>query len=198
MTAECFARDCSVITPREQHQPCPAACNPVFRVAVSNLQCITCCSPVLKASKVAANTVPNARNGAWEELSNPPSMGRRGRADGQTGHVWAGHPIRGVVLEPGRGSHGCPNMGAHLSWAEVTGYMGKVHAHKIEFATASPALEGTRTVHVTEFGSQRCVECCAVRGGHGPLDHQRCATKTQRAETLSQACGQLWFGPFLI
>lgn len=45
--------------------------------------------------------------------------------------------------------------------------MGKVHAHKIELATAAPALEGTRTLHVTEFGSQRCAECCIARGGHG-------------------------------
>ena len=62
-----------------------------------------------------------------------------------------------VVLEPGKGSHGCPNMGAHLSWAGETGYVGKVYAHKIEFATASSAQEGTRTVLVTELGSQRCV-----------------------------------------
>lgn len=55
--------------------------------------------------------------------------------------------------------------------------MGKVDAHKIELATAAPALEGTRTLHVTEFGSQRCVECCIAGGPMVPLDHQRCATK---------------------
>lgn len=67
-------------------------------------------------------------------------------------------------------------MGALLSWAEL--YMGKVHAHKIELATAAPALEGTRTLHVTEFGSQRCAECCIARGGPWLLDHQRCATNS--------------------
>lgn len=47
-------------------------------------------------------------------------------------------------------------MGALLSWAAgLSSYMGKVHANTIELATAAPALEGTRTVHVTEFGSQR-------------------------------------------
>ena len=57
--------------------------------------------------------------------------------------------------------------------------MGKGHAHKIELATAAPALEGTRTVHVTEFGSQRCDECCVARGAMAPSwATQRCATKS--------------------
>lgn len=77
--------------------------------------------------------------------------------------------------------------------------MGKVDAHKIELATAAPALEGTRTLHVTEFGSQRCVECCIARGTHGTLDHQRCATNSVGRRNTGPSCVVNYgLGPLLI
>lgn len=53
--------------------------------------------------------------------------------------------------------------------------MGKVRAHKIELATAAPALEAHELCMLQSLGPNgakmlRCPGC------HGPWDHQRCAT----------------------
>lgn len=108
----------------------------------------------------------------------------------------------GVALEPGRGGHGCPNMGARLSWAcwacwaEL--YMGKVDAHKIRVGYCSP-------------GTGRHTNCACYRvrfptvalaspggGGMAPWVTQRCATNSAGRNKMSQLRGQLWFGPFFV
>lgn len=92
--------------------------NPDFRVTVSNLQCITCSSPGFESPPRSQRTPCPTLGRVLGIAVRTGLHGAAGRADGQECLGWTSDP--GVALEPGQAgkeSHGCPNMGALLSWA---------------------------------------------------------------------------------